>query len=98
MEQYALTSHERAFAAIRGGHFDNEIITVETESGPFRVDEGPRESPLGKMAGLKTPGAGGRFPAARASQISDAASAVLLASEQAVKAHKLTPRARIHHI
>jgi len=37
MEQYALTSHERAFAAIRGGHFDNEIITVETESGPFRV-------------------------------------------------------------
>lgn len=39
MERYALTSHERAFAAIRGGHFDNEIITVETESGPFRVDE-----------------------------------------------------------
>src|SRR6195952_1518565 len=31
MEQYALTSHERAFAAIRGGNFDNEIITVETE-------------------------------------------------------------------
>src|SRR6185312_12863375 len=26
MERYALTSHERAFAAIRGGHFDNEII------------------------------------------------------------------------
>src|SRR5436305_4963439 len=35
MEQYSLTSHERAFAAIRGGHFDNEIIAVETESGPF---------------------------------------------------------------
>ena len=33
-----------------------------------------------------------------ASQISDGASAVLLASEQAVKDHKLTPRARIHHI
>jgi acetyl-CoA C-acetyltransferase len=31
-------------------------------------------------------------------QISDGASAVLLASEQAVKDHKLTPRARIHHI
>jgi acetyl-CoA acetyltransferase len=33
-----------------------------------------------------------------ASQISDGASAVLLASEQAVKDHKLKPRARIHHI
>ena len=33
MEQYALTSHERAFAAIRGGHFDNEIVAVETDPG-----------------------------------------------------------------
>ena len=33
-----------------------------------------------------------------ASQISDGASAVLLASERAVKEHKLTPRARIHHV
>jgi acetyl-CoA C-acetyltransferase len=33
-----------------------------------------------------------------ASQISDGASAVLLASEKAVKEHKLKPRARIHHI
>ena len=98
MERYALTSHERAFAAIRGGHFDNEIITVETESGPFRVDEGPRESSLEKMAGLKTLVEGGKLTAAMASQISDGASAVLLASEQAVKDHKLTPRARIHHI
>ena len=38
MEQFALTSHQRAFAAIRGGHFDNEIIGV----GDFRIDEGPR--------------------------------------------------------
>ena len=30
MEQFALTSHERALAAIRGGHFDNEIVAVET--------------------------------------------------------------------
>ena len=41
---------------------------------------------------------GGRLTAAMASQISDGASAVLLASEQAVKDHGLTPRARIHHI
>ena len=98
MERYALTSHERAFAAIRAGHFDNEIIAVDTESGPFRVDEGPRESSLEKLAGLKTLVEGGRLTAAMASQISDGASAVLLASERAVKEHKLTPRARIHHV
>ena len=98
MERYALTSHERAFAAIAGGHFDNEVITVETEHGPFRVDEGPRESSLEKMAGLKTLVDGGVLTAAMASQISDGASAVLLASQQAVKDHGLRPRARIHHV
>lgn len=48
MEQFALTSHERAFAAIRAGHFDNEIFPVDG----FALDEGPRESSLEKMAGL----------------------------------------------
>jgi len=98
MERFALQSHNRAFAAIKAGNFDNEIITIETENGPFRVDEGPRESSLEKMAGLKTLVDGGRLTAAMASQISDGASAVLLASEQAVKDHGLKPRARIHHI
>ncbi|WP_445168347.1 steroid 3-ketoacyl-CoA thiolase FadA6 [Mycolicibacterium sp. Dal123E01] len=94
MEEFALNSHNKAFAAIRNGNFENEIVAV----GDFRTDEGPRESSLEKMAGLKTLREGGRLTAAMASQISDGASAVLLASEQAVKDHKLTPRARIHHI
>lgn len=94
MERFALASHERALAAIRGGHFDNEIVAVNG----FRIDEGPRETSLEKMAALKTLTEDGRLTAAVASQISDGASAVLLASEQAVADHKLTPRARIHHI
>lgn len=94
MEQFAYTSHRRAFGAIRGGHFDNEIIPV----GDFGVDEGPRDSTLEKLASLKPLAEGGRLTAAVASQISDGSSAVLLASEQAVKEHGLTPRARIHHI
>ena len=94
MEEFALGSHEKAFAAIRGGRFDNEIVAV----GDFRIDEGPRESSLEKMAGLAPLQEGSRLTAAMASQISDGASAALLASEQAVKDHKLTPRARIHHI
>jgi acetyl-CoA C-acetyltransferase len=94
MELFAYTSHQRAFGAIRGGHFDNEIIPV----GDFGVDEGPRESTLEKLASLKPLAEGGRLTAAVASQISDGSSAVLLASESAVQAHGLKPRARIHHI
>ncbi len=98
MEQFSLTSHQRAQEAIRAGHFENEIIPVEVDGGTFVTDEGPRDTSLEKMAGLKTLTEGGRLTAAMASQISDGASAVLLASEQAVKDHGLTPRARIHHI
>lgn len=98
MEQFALTSHQRAQAAIRAGHFENEIIPVDLDGDVFCIDEGPRETSLEKMAGLKTLVDGGRLTAAMASQISDGASAVLLASEKAVKEHGLTPRARIHHI
>src|SRR6201987_1437655 len=94
MEQFALASHERALSAMRAGHFGDEIVPVNG----FRVDEGPRETSLEKMAALKTLSEGGRLTAAVASQISDGASAVLLASEQAVKDQKLAPRARIHHI
>lgn len=94
MERFAQQSHTRAFTAIAEGRFDNEIIPV----GEFRVDEGPRESTLEKLASLKTLVDGGRLTAALASQITDGASAVLLASEAAVAEHGLNPRARIHHI
>ncbi|MCV7219585.1 steroid 3-ketoacyl-CoA thiolase FadA6 [Mycolicibacterium elephantis] len=98
MEQFSLTSHQRAHEAIRAGHFENEIIPVEVDGGTFVTDEGPRDTSLEKMAGLQPLREGGRLTAAMASQISDGASAVLLASEKAVKDHGLKPRARIHHI
>jgi acetyl-CoA C-acetyltransferase len=94
MEEYSLASHQRAQHAIRAGYFENEIIPIDG----FVTDEGPRDTSLEKMAGLKTLVDGGRLTAAMASQISDGASAVLLASEQAVTDHGLKPRARIHHI
>lgn len=40
MEEFALSSHERALSAIRAKHFDNEIVRV----GDFRTDEGDRKS------------------------------------------------------
>jgi acetyl-CoA C-acetyltransferase len=95
MERYALESHRRALAAIDEGRFKNEIVAF----GDFAVDEGPRaDTTLEKMAELKTLREGGRITAALSSQISDAASAALIASEAAVSRYGLTPRARIHHI
>ncbi|NBQ43843.1 MAG: acetyl-CoA C-acetyltransferase, partial [Mycobacteriaceae bacterium] len=85
MERFALASHQRAFAAIRNGLFDNEVVPVEGLS----VDEAPRETSLEKMAALPTLIEGGRITAATSCQNSDAASAVLLASERALKDHGL---------
>ncbi len=94
MERWALRSHERARKAIAEGTFDREIVPV----GDFWIDEGPRETTLEKMAGLKPLSEGSRLTAAVASQISDGASATLLASDWAVAEYGLKPRARIHHV
>ncbi len=94
MEEFALSSHTRALTAIAEGRFDNEILPY----GDVAVDECPRQTSIEKMAGLDPLQAGGRLTAALASQICDGASAMLIASEQAVKDHGLTPRARVHHI
>jgi acetyl-CoA C-acetyltransferase len=94
MEAFALASHERARTAIAEGRFAREIVPVED----FAVDQCPRETSLEKMAGLEPLAPGGRITAAVASQICDASSAMLIASEAAVQEHGLTPRARIHHL
>jgi acetyl-CoA C-acetyltransferase len=95
MEVFALESHRRAAQATDEGRFEREIA-------PFRgisADEGfRRDTSLEKMATLKTLREDGRITAAVSSQISDAGAAMLIASEQAVKDHDLTPRARIHHL
>ena len=95
MEVFALESHRRAAQATDEGRFENEIAPFEgvTSDEGFR-----RETSLEKMATLKTIRDGGFITAAVSSQISDAGAAMLIASEQAVKDHGLTPRARIHHL
>ncbi len=94
MEQFAVESHTRALAAQADGAFEAEIAPL---NGLDR-DEGPREPNWEKIRSLKTLLPGGRITAAMASQISDASASILIASEQAVKDHGLTPRARIHHM
>jgi acetyl-CoA C-acetyltransferase len=95
MEEFALASHQRALTAAAEGRFAREIVPV----GDVTADEGPRaDTSLEKMAQLEPLREGGRITAALASQISDAASAVLVASESAVSRFGLTPRARVHHL
>ncbi|WP_353941979.1 acetyl-CoA C-acetyltransferase [Streptomyces sp. HUAS MG91] len=94
-EEWALQSHQRALRAIDEGRFDRETVAY----GDVRVDEGPRrDTTLEKMAGLKPVLDGGTITAACSSQVSDGAAALLIASEQAVREHGLTPRARVHHL
>ncbi|MBW8485751.1 acetyl-CoA C-acetyltransferase [Actinomadura parmotrematis] len=93
LERFALESHQRAGKAIEAGYFDREIAPI----AGLAKDEGARpDTTLEKMAGLKLLREGGVITAAVASQISIGASAVMIASEDAVNRYGLTPRARIH--
>ncbi|MET8009379.1 acetyl-CoA C-acetyltransferase [Streptomyces sp. NPDC005271] len=95
MEKFALRSHQRAVRAIDEARFGRELVPY----GEVTVDEGPRrDTSLTKMATLKPLVEGGRITAALSSQVSDGAAALLIASEQAVREHGLTPRARVHHL
>jgi acetyl-CoA C-acetyltransferase len=95
MEEYALRSHQRAVRAIDEGRFDRELAPY----AGVATDEGPRrDTSLEKMAALQPVVEGGRLTAAVSSQVSDGASALLIASERAVREHGLTPRARVHHL
>jgi acetyl-CoA C-acetyltransferase len=100
MEAFAKESHDRALKAIAEGRFDREVVPYTLPDGTvFRMDETARASTLEKMATLLPvdptyPG----ITAAVSSSTCDAAAAVLVVSEAALKRYGLTPRARIHHL
>jgi acetyl-CoA C-acetyltransferase len=92
MERYALGSHQRAVAAIADGVFGAEIVPY----AGVTADECPRPgTSAAKMAALAPLREGGLITAALASQIADAAAALLVASDRAVREHGLRPLARI---
>ncbi len=99
MDAFALASHGKAMAAIRAGSFEREIVAVETAHGRFDRDEGVRpDTSLEILAGLKTLTEGGTITAGNASQMTDGASGVLVASEAALKRFDLVPMARIANL
>ena len=101
-DAFALRSQALAGKAIAGGYFAEEIVPVEApggKSGPTVVDkdEHPRpDTSAEQLAKLKTPfRTPGTVTAGNASGVNDGAAALILACEEAAKAHGLTPRARV---
>ncbi|UWQ96512.1 3-oxoadipyl-CoA thiolase [Rhodobacteraceae bacterium M385] len=100
-DAFALRSQDRAAAAIASGRLAKEItpVTIPQRKGDPKVvdtDEHPRATTLEVLGKLKTfVKADGSITAGNASGVNDGAAALILASEAAVKAHGLTPLARV---
>jgi acetyl-CoA C-acetyltransferase len=100
-DEYARESFRKALAAQKEGLFDAEItpVSVPQKKGDalvVKTDEGPGKGDPSKFASLRAAfSKDGTITAANASSINDGASALVLASEAAVKKHGLTPLARI---
>jgi len=106
-DEYAARSHRLAIAA--APCFEREIVQVRAPDGTIVTgDETPRPgTTMDRLSSLdpvfETPELSARFPevtwsvtAGNASQISDAASLVLMVSERKARELGLTPRARVH--
>lgn len=101
VDDFALASQQKWFKANETGVFKSEIapvtIKVKGKEVQFQVDEHPRpQTTIEGLAKLPTLfKKDGLVTAGTASGICDGAAAVILASEEAVKAHNLTPLARL---
>jgi 3-oxoadipyl-CoA thiolase len=101
-DAFALRSQQRAGKAAAAGYFAEEIVPVEApggKAGPIVVDRDEHiraDTTLEALAKLKpfvrNPGT---ITAGNASGVNDGAAALILASEEGVTAHGLTPRARV---
>jgi 3-oxoadipyl-CoA thiolase len=99
-DAFGLQSQERAAKAVANGCFDAEVVPVTTRQGKQEVvvdrDETVRATSLESLAKLKPSfQADGVVTAGSSSPLSDGASAVVVASEEAVRDLGLTPRARV---
>ncbi len=102
LDEYAVSSHQKALRAIEEGRFSKELMDVEvpSEDGSMATvtrDEGPRTGTnLQALAQLKPAfQEGGRITAGNASQMSDGAAAVLLMSRSKAESLGLKPRFRV---
>ena len=99
MDEHAVTSHQRLAAAQDNGYL-NEIEPIYDVNGLYYTsDDGlRRDSSVEALAKLRPifDRPFGSVTAGNSSQVTDGASTLILASEQAIKKYNLTPRARIY--
>ncbi|MFF4801082.1 thiolase family protein [Streptomyces sp. NPDC002144] len=98
LDEFALTSHERAATATDAGLFTTEIEPITAADTIVTTDEGIRRGgTLDKLSTLRPAfREDGRVTAANSSQISDGAAALLMTTSEAAAALGLTPLARVH--
>ena len=104
LDAFGLLSHQRASQATEKGFFKNEVVplNIKLEDGTadiHEIDEGIRfDASLENMQGLNPLREGGAITAGTASQISDGAAAIMVASKDAVSKYNLPVRAKIHSL
>ena len=104
LDRFALSSHQKAAAAVEGKHFDREILPVQAKNEEGKTDivlndEGIRyDASLEALSGLNPITEGGVITAGNASQITDGAAAVMICNDEGLKKIKADPRARIKGI
>src|SRR5216683_8405740 len=94
-DEFGQLSQQRARTAWAEGRFSEQIVPVEAETASVARDEGLRETSLEALSQLQPVVPEGIHTAGTASQISDGAAAVLLASERWVAEHRLEPKASV---
>jgi 3-oxoadipyl-CoA thiolase len=100
-DAFALRSQQKTGVAMASGRFKHEIVPVVIKGRKgdtvIDVDEHPRpDTTAEQLAKLKAPfRTGGSVTAGNASGVNDGAAALIVASETAVKAYGLTPKARV---
>lgn len=99
-DEFAYRSQQLAAEAMCKGLFDSQIVPIhiqkKRETMTFSADEHPRLTSVEDLAKLKPVfRKDGSVTAGNSSGRNDGASALLIASEEAAKAHGLIPRARI---
>ena len=99
-EAFAVTSQDKAVAAIAAGKFDAEIVPIPTKAGVVDKDGTPRAGTTAEaLAGLKPAfSQDGTVTAGTASPLTDGASAVLVTSEEYARANGLTILVRIKSV
>ena len=101
LDKFALSSHQKAAAAVEGKYFDREILPIQAKNAEGKTDmifndEGIRyDASFEALSGLNPVTEGGVITAGNASQITDGAAALLICNDEGLKKVKADPRARI---